>query len=239
MMQKRTLVFAAVTLMAGCSAIALAAAGHTVYYHDQVLTQDAREINGKTYVPLADVARALGGRVAPHGTGVAIVTGSSGSSGGGQTAEGGANQVNGTQGKVGDWFFDGRWRFRVNSVERMESERANKYSEAGQNKPASAKDTLVVVNCTIKNGHKEAEEPILSKYGLSTQQTAMTDDQGQSYAPADFDVRGGNLASGAAKNFAVIFSVPKEAKLKEMIFSIYGYHESTHVTHVRVAIPAP
>jgi hypothetical protein len=60
-----------------------------VYYHGQTLTQDARQVDGRTYVPLADVARALGGRVASRGGGLEIVTGAGGAPGAGQTAQGG------------------------------------------------------------------------------------------------------------------------------------------------------
>jgi hypothetical protein len=235
-MIKRSVFLFSVFLIGVSSLIALAAVGRTVYYHDQVMTQDARQIDGRTYVPLSDVAHALGAQVASHGDGYAIVSGGSGSSGSSdiRTAAGGANEVRGTNGNVGDWFFDGMWRFRVSKVERTDEYQYQYYSTPGSDKPSGGNDELVVCYCTIKNGHKETEEPILTSHGLSSQNTALTDDQGQSYMPVDFDVRGGGLIPGAAKNFAVVFSVPKGTKLKELIFTLYGFASSTKTSNVRV-----
>jgi hypothetical protein len=231
-MSKRRIFLFSGLLMAVCSIIALAAAGRTVYYHNQVMTQDAQQINGRTYVPLSDVARALGGQVASRGGGFEIVTG--GGSADSRTAAGGANEVRGTNGNVGDWFFDGRWRFRVSKVEHTDGYQFQYSATADSDKPSGANDELVVCYCTIKNGHAQTEEPILTSHGLSSQNTALTDDQGQSYLPIDFDTRGGGLLPGAAKNFAVIFSVPKGTKLKDMVFTLYGFASSTKVSNIRV-----
>ena len=210
---------------------ALARAGRTVQYHGNVVSSDVSEIDGRPYMPLADVAHMVGGHVVSAGDGYAIVSGGGDSS---RSAAGGANQVNGMNGKVGDWFFDGRWRFQVVSVEHVQEYHYQFAPTGGPEKPNGANDELVVITCHIKNGHADTEQPILGTNGLSSQRTALTDDQGQSYAPTDFDVRGGSLVPGAAKTFAVMFSVPKGVHLQQLIFSLYGFASSDKVGNVRV-----
>ncbi|HEX5324303.1 MAG TPA: hypothetical protein VFW40_10990, partial [Capsulimonadaceae bacterium] len=188
--------------------------------------------------PLSDVARALGGTVSPHGSGYEIVTGQGApsSSDASRTAAGGANEVGGTNGNIGDWFFNGYWRFRVSKVERVSSYSYQYFPGGGVSSPDGPNDELVVVFCTIKNGEQNSDEPILTRNGLGTQKTALTDDQGQSYPPRDFDVRGGNLAPGAGKNFAVVFPVPKGTTLKDMIFTLYSFGASNKASNVRVSM---
>jgi hypothetical protein len=233
-MRKRSVFPTLLAAAVGASAMAaaMAAIGRTVYYHGQTLTQDARQVDGRTYVPLADVARALGGRVASRGGGLEIVTGGGGATGEGQTAPGGTNQVRGATGSVGDWFFNGYWRFRVNSVDRPDTYAWQFYDGSGTDRPSGPNDELVVFHCTIKNGRPASEEPILTVHGLGN--TALTDDQGQSYVPTDIDVRSGSLLPGAAKDFAVVFSVPKGTKLKDLVFTLRGYAESNKASDVRV-----
>jgi len=182
------------------------------------------------------MAHALGWKVTPHGDGYEIVTGSGGEASA-HTAPGGANEVRGENGKVGDWFFNGYWHFQVKSLDRAAEYNFHFSPSPYTSKPSGANDELVVVTCQIKNGHQEAEEPILTAHGLGTQKTALTDDQGQSYAPMDFDVRGGALVPGAAKSFGVVFSVPKGTHLQSLIFTLYGFGmTSTKPTNVRVAL---
>lgn len=206
---------------------------HDVIYHGNVMTRDVREIAGRPYIPLADVAKILGGHVASRGGGEYEIATTGGGSGEVRAADGGANQVSGSNTKVGQMYFDGRWRFIVNQASRA-SEYVFKYATFERTvKPSAPNDELIVLNCTIKNGHQSAEEPILTVNGLGSQKTALTDEQGQSYPPIEFDVRGGNLAPGAAKNFTVVFSVPKGTKLHDMIFTLYGF-ANTKENNVRV-----
>jgi hypothetical protein len=151
-------------------------------------------------------------------------------------APGGANEVHGTKGKVGDWFFDGKWRFRVSKVARPNVYHYIYSPLAGTDKPSGPNDQLLVFYCTMKNGMSTSDQPILSSAGLATQATAVTDDQGVSYPPIDFDSRNGSVVPGGAKNFAVIFSVPKGANLSELIFTLYSYGNSLKPTNVRVSL---
>jgi len=204
----------------------------TVYYHGSVLTHSAKSIGGQTYVPLADVAKALSCRVSSTGGALSLVSATAASS-----TAGGANQVTGTTGNVGDWFFNGKWRFKVIKVDRPDTYTWQYYDTAGSDSPSSPDDQLVVFYCQIKNGEQRADEPILTVHGLDNQMTALTDDQGNSYSPIDFDLRGGALVPGGAKSFNVVFSVPKTAKISQLIFTLYSYTD-TKATNVRVNVPA-
>src|SRR5436189_1690352 len=66
----------------------------------KVASTDVRMINGRPYVPLADIARATGQVLVKKGSGYEII------------AQGGANQVEGLHGKIGDTLFDGKWRLK-------------------------------------------------------------------------------------------------------------------------------
>jgi hypothetical protein len=234
-MNKRMYSLLALTsLSVAVATAALAWSAKTVSYHGAVVSSDINVFNGRPYVPLADMARALGGKVAQRSDGYEIVT-ASGSVGNTpeRTAPGGANEVRGQNGKVGDMFFNGYWRFQVKSVERAGEYAYRFYPSSGKDKPTGDKDELVIATCLIKNGHKEAEQPILATNGAK--ETALADDEGQSYAPLDFDVRSGTLLPGAGKTFAIVFSVPKGTHLKSLIVTLWGFGEtSTKATNVRV-----
>ena len=210
-------------------------AAKTVVFRGNTISSDITLVNGRPYVPLADMARALGGKVETRSGGYEIIASSVGSAEAGRTAPGGANEVRGQNGKVGDMFFNGYWRFQVKSVERAGEYVFRFDTNSSKDKPSGDKDELVIATCLIKNGHKEAEQPILATNGAK--QTALADDQGQSYAPLDFDVRAGTLLPGAGKTFAIVFSVPKGTHLKSLIVTLWGYGEtSTKATNVRVAL---
>jgi len=236
-MRSRTcIVIAVCSILAAGSAIALERAGKNLVYHGSVISSEVTVISGRAYVPLSDVAKALGGKTVTRANGYEIVS-STGTEEANHKEPGGANEVRGQNGKIGDWFFNGYWRFKVISMERGEQYEHKYTSFARTNKPDGANDELVVLTCQIKNGHQQTEEPILAVNGLAAQKTALTDDQGQSFPPIDFDVRPGNLVQGASKTFAVIFAVPKGTQLKDMIFSIYGFGvTSTKATQVRVSL---
>src|SRR5689334_457235 len=105
---RRLLKLAGLAVGVGATA-ALAQAGRTLILNGEVASRDVRVIDGRPYVPVADVAKALGQTVVTRGGGWEI------------TAAGGANQIQGLQGKIGDTLFDGRWRFQVVAVEPVDS----------------------------------------------------------------------------------------------------------------------
>jgi len=150
-------------------------------------------------------------------------------------APGGANQVKGTNGKIGDWFFTGKWRFCAVKVVRTQSYKDVYWASPGTWSPTSPNDDLLAIYCTIKNGMNTSSEPALVTQGMASQVTAVGDDQGESFAPYHIDSRNGALVPGAAKKFVILFSVPKDAKLTDLIFSIYAFGDTKPV-NVRVSL---
>jgi hypothetical protein len=214
-----------------CCASVLAQSPSTVYYNDQVLTQNARSIGGHTYVPLADVAKAFSLQVAERGHGYALVA-----AGGSGTPAGGANQLAGKVLSVGQWTFTGKWRFRVNSVSRPDSYSCHYADGTETDNPTNGDNQLIVFDCSMKNGEQKADEPILWIHAGGD--TALADDQGNSYSLQDVDFRAGALIPGAQKSFALVFSVPKTANITQLVFSVHGYG-STDIVNVRVNVPSP
>jgi hypothetical protein len=210
-------------LTLGAAAAALAQAGRTLVLNGQVASQDVRMIGGRPYVPLADIAKALGQQLVSTPGGYEI------------TAAGGANQVEGLRGKIGDVLFDGKWRFQVLDVKQtdsyaMKNKSTNDYgvynstAEFTDNtfrpKPGNS---LIVIQCRLKNGVKQNQA--LWRPNSDTH-TALADDQGQSYPPIAYDIPEGppfesqELLPGAALDFAVLFTVPPGTHLKDLVFTL-------------------
>src|SRR4051812_10681592 len=90
---------AAVLIVLACAAMpAQAAAPLTI--NGNTVSADVRSIGGTAYVRMSDVAKALGMVVTKQGAGYEI------------KKAGGAGQIEGMTGKIGDRLFDGRWRFQ-------------------------------------------------------------------------------------------------------------------------------
>lgn len=96
----------AVAILAGVTALALAAvaAKLSISINGKAVPGKTTTVNGETYVPLSALKAA--GASASIKNGVLAIT----------FVPGGANQVGALEGKIGDWLFDGVWRFRVASV---------------------------------------------------------------------------------------------------------------------------
>jgi hypothetical protein len=224
-------------LALGVGAAALAQAGRTLILNGQVASRDVRVIGGRPYVPLADIARALGQNVVPTPGGYEI------------TAAGGANQVEGMRGKIGDVLFDGKWRFQVLDVKEMDSyamknRATNDYGIYNSTAEFSdgvfrpkAGNSLIVIRCRLKNGVKQNQA--LWRPNSDTH-TALTDDQGLSYPPIAYDIpegrpfEGKELLPGAAMDFAVLFTVPQGTRLKDLVFTLRTISNKGH--DVRVSL---
>lgn len=178
----------------------------------QVASTDVRVINGKTYVPISDVAKALNMALTTTGSNLVMAP------------AGGANQVGGLQGKLGETIFTGKWRFTAISIEQMDSYAA-KHGDPTTYTPKSPSETLFVVQCRIKNAQKDTKEMVFTVHQKGS--TALTDDMEHSFAPIDFDAHdetgpygGPKMLPGSAAEFAVIFSAPKGTMPKDLVFSI-------------------
>lgn len=188
-----------------------------VTYKGQVVSHDVRVIDGRPYVPLADVAKILGGSVAKGDGGYTI------------EAAGGANQINGLQGKVGQMLFGGKWRFEVVSFTRVPTFTTQYSATSTTVSPTGANDELVVASCLVKNGEKSEEQIIMREYGAA--HSALTDDQEVSYPCIDWDYGGGSsygptLLPGSAQHFNLVFSVPKATNLKDLVEGVAAFGDN-------------
>lgn len=220
-------------LSTGTAVLALASLHVTV--GGQTVSTDIRIIGGRPYVPLADMARAMKGTAVRHAGGsyeikldsVDATTATDDTAS--PASAGGADEVHGMRGKIGQMLFTGKWRFSVLGVDRAAAY-DSKFLEEKQNfTPKGDTDELIVVRCLLKNGQKSSATAMLSP--IHPHNIGLTDDQGQSYSPTDFDKRGGStdegphMLPGSQTEFAVLFSVPKGTKLKDLVFSLQNAYE--------------
>ena len=194
--------------------IGVAAIGSTLFIQQvriegKLATSDVISRNGKTYVPLSDVAKALGMTIMKTPTGWDLVR------------AGGANMVQGLRGKVGEELFNGKYRFTVVKVTRAASYTPQFVKLGYEITPVSAAGEIVAVHCRLKNGTKE---PVTFDITMG-KNTALTDEKEQSYAAfngASIDMvsRAPKVLPGAAVDFALTFEVPKDAVLKDLVFTV-------------------
>ena len=188
-------------------------AGKDLIMNGQIASTSLLTINGRTYVPVADVAKALNLTVVTKSTSIELI------------AAGGAGEVQGLRGKIGDQLFTGMWRFTPISLEQMDSYTTKFDGERTKITPRNDGETLFVLSCRIKNGQKEPREMVFTQRKCGN--TALADDQEHSYAPIAYDAHnetgpygGPKMLPGSAAEFAVIFSAPKGTQPKDIIFTI-------------------
>lgn len=214
----------ALTFALVATAIAAGETGVRLMIQGKTVSNDVRVINGQAYVPLADMARAMNGTAEKSGSAYSIQIG-----GGGNATAGGANEVKGTSGTLGQMLFVGKWRFEAVSVSRAASYDSQYLPNHQTFAPTGDSEELVIVQCLLKNAQKSAHKAVLST--IHPHNIALTDDQGQSYAPLAFDKHvestdeGPSMLPGSQTTFATIFSVPKGTKLKDLVFSLQNAYE--------------
>ncbi|MDW8018252.1 MAG: hypothetical protein RMI36_10560 [Thermus sp.] len=207
-------------LALGLSLLALAQSAQRLILNGQVASTRVIVVQGVAYVPLADVAKALGQTVVKVQGGYEI------------RAAGGANQLMGQfQGKVGDQILTGLFRVQVQKVERMESYTTRFDGGNRAIQPNNAQEELVVVTGVLKNAKQSGT--VAPSLGTNNPgNTALAGADGRSFPPIAYDspagvnVGGGfTLLPGAALNFAVIFSVPRGTEAKALVLRVGEYGE--------------
>jgi hypothetical protein len=197
-----------VALLACAAAIGWAAGAATrLYINGKVASSDVIMKDGRAYVPLKDVAEALGMVVVNKSDGFAL------------TQAGGAGQVRGLNGKVGDDLFNGSFRVKVIRVTRGDSYK--RQFSSGGDIPAPAGEEIVAIVVRLKNGTSKTQFPMVA----GTNVTALTDEDAHSVAPYDtgyLDAPGRNVTvlPAAAVDFALAFHMPKNAKLKDLVYQV-------------------
>lgn len=210
---------------AGLAGAAFAQAAQTVVLHNNVVSRDVITVKGRPYVPLADMAKAVGGFAVKSGANWEIKvknadTDAAGSDSGAGDVTAAIGAVR-TAGKIGDVLSSGKWGLQVADFSvvdsyAMKSAGAVNSSKLGGNADingatitAKPDYSLVVVNCKVTNGQKQAQV-----FGVeSGRNTALVDDQGKSYQPIGWDSASGSgadkaIAPGASANLTAIFLVP-------------------------------
>jgi hypothetical protein len=216
--------FFAVVLVAGAVlAAALAFQAIKVSMNGKVVTSTGRMINGSLYVKLADVAKALDLKVVGKGSAYELVP------------AGGANMLQGTKGKLGEELFTGKWKFTVTGVQRVDKYMLQ-YADSKFEHTANPGSDLVVVSCRFKN----AVNQTVFMYFNGLGNTSLTDMNEQVYKPLWMDSAGGvalDMLPGSAKDFAILFRVPKTAELKDLVYTVEPVNSAKYgVTHLRISL---
>jgi len=196
-------------LLIACTALGWARlAGMKLYMNGRIVSTAVITSNGVAYVPVKDMAAAMEMTAENRADGFALVR------------AGGATQVQGSSGKIGNDLFNGFYKFKVVKVER-----GLKYMPQfnGTKEPFVAREGFeyAAVICRLKNGKKTPV--LLSPFGRS--KTALTDEEEHAYETLtglvnDAPGRGVSLLPGAASDFALLFQVPANAVLKDLVYEV-------------------
>lgn len=217
---KGSRLFAVIAIVGLGAALALAFQGVRVTMNGKPAT--GRMIDGSVYVKLADVAKAFDQTVVSRNGVYSVVP------------AGGANMLQGTKGKLGQELNTGKWKFLVKGVQRVDSYML-KYADSKFEFTADPGQDLVVVECRFKNAVQES----VNMYFNGLQNTSLTDMAEQSYKPKWMDV-GGGVASmmlpGSAKDFAIVFSVPESAEVKDLVYTVEPVSSKYGMVDLRISL---
>lgn len=200
-----------------------AAQAAKVTMNGKVVSTSVRVIDGQAYVRLADVAKAFDMTVAKNGASYDLVK------------AGGANQLKGTAGKLGEEVFTGEWKFTVTDMQRADVYKARFNPNVTWDTTPEAGDELVILTCRFKN----AVPKTVYMYFNGLGSTSLTDMAEHAYPVKLFDSRGGvaeNILPGAAKEFAVVFAVPKGTEVKDFIYTIEPVSSDYKKVDLRVSL---
>jgi len=215
-------------------------ADQNLVVNGKIASTTVRTIDGTPYVKVSDIAKAFSMTLMKRPGGYEIAK------------PGGANQVQGLQGKIGDLLFDGRWRFQVLSVSQPEAYTMKTPDNEPSSYPADTLNfdrktqvvrpkpgyKLVVIQCRISNGQKSKQTFWLA---AKDGNNALADRQGESYAPVGYDLEGAPIQSkpllpGAKTEFPILFSVPQNVEPKDLVFTLRNNDFTQKGNDVRVSL---
>jgi hypothetical protein len=159
----------------------------------------------------------------------------------------------GLEGKIGDVISDGQWRFQVMSMQTPGSYDMKTDAEPYDYRNLSSFDLtkriftsktgykLVVFQCRATNAQKSPKRLWVAVSDSANVRTALTDMAGSSHTPIGYDFEGGPIQTkplqpGETITFAVVFSVPQDAQLKELLFTLAANGEREQSKDVRVSL---
>lgn len=180
--------------------------------------------NNVVYAPIRDVAKAFDMVVVKRPDGYEI------------KRAGGSSPIEGLRGKVGDTLFDGNFQFKVVEVVRGASYKKRFDPSGGEVTPSGPNDEVLAIICRIKNATKKTVAMLFP----GGQNTNVTDMEEHSFLPfsglaVDLRSRGENMLPGSAVDFALTFSIPKTAVLKDLVYQIQ-VAENLKQTDFRVSL---
>ena len=160
----------------------------------------------------------------------------------------------GLDGKIGDVISDGQWRLQVVSVQTPDSYAMKTDAEPYEYKDLSRFDAakriftpkpgfkMVVFQCRVTNAQKSPKRLWVAVSDSANVRTALTDVAGISHTPIGYDFEGGPIQTKPLQpnetiNFAVIFTVPRDAELKILLFTLAanGEREQSKDAHISLA----
>jgi hypothetical protein len=160
----------------------------------------------------------------------------------------------GLEGKIGEVISDGQWRLQVVSVQTPETYAMKTDAEPYQYKDLSNFDVtkriftpkpgykLVVFQCRVTNAQKSPKRLWVAVSDSANVRTALTDVGGISHTPIGYDFEGGPIQTKPLQpnetiSFAVIFTVPQDAQLKILLFTLAanGEREQSKDAHISLA----
>jgi hypothetical protein len=159
----------------------------------------------------------------------------------------------GLQGKIGDVISDSQWPFQVVSMQGPESYVMKTDAEPYDYKNLASFDLtkrvfspktgykLVVFDCHATNRQKSEKRLWVAVSDSANVRTGLIDMGGSSHVPIGYDFEGGPIQTkplrpGETITFAVIFSVPQDAQLKELLFTLAANGEREQSKDVRVSL---
>jgi hypothetical protein len=210
----------AILALAGSLIAAKFAAGEFKVNGNSVSTDYITQ-NGRVYVPVSDVAAALDMQLVKHSASSYELV-----------AKGGADQVNGVEGKVGQTLTTSNYVFTVKDVQ-FTDHYTHRFNGTNVD-DAEAGKTIVVFTMRVKNA-----TPKEMGLSLSNDKTALTDDQEHGYVfytggYADWNPNP-NVLPGAAADFALVFTVPKGTNLKDLVYEL-GSNRAAKTTIFRIHV---
>lgn len=204
-----------------------------------------KTLNGQTYVSLADLAKALSMVVVKNPDGSFELK-----------RAGGATQAQGLEGRIGDVLFDGKWRFTVTSVSEPESYTLSTGADLGAGYYAgrlvewngrtrtltpAVRHRLVVLQCRIVNAVPQQRRLWIAARDTNT---ALADAGGESHPAVVHDFEGAPIQSkpllqGAKLDFNLVFSIPQDSRLKDLVFTLIANGDLKNPRDVRVSLTGP
>ena len=160
----------------------------------------------------------------------------------------------GLEGKIGDVISDGQWRLQVMSVETVESYAMKTDAEPYEYKDLTNFDLtkriftrktgskLVIFQCRVTNAQKSPKRLWVAVSDSANVRTALTDVGGISHTPIGYDFEGGPVQTKPLQpdetiSFAVIFTVPQDVQLKELLFTLAANGQREQSKDARISMP--